>query len=106
MYLATHKEKIVQIAQKDDFHIAPFREDGVTYSAPTWIWSVMVDGDLYVRAYYGTKSRWYQDAIKQKAGKIEAAGMTKKVHFEAISGSIKEKPIGKIQFKSLPQFND
>ena len=84
------KEEIVQIAKKDDFHIAPFREDGITYGTPTWIWSVMVDGDLYVRAYYGTKSRWYQAAIKQKAGKIEAAGMTKKVHFETISGSINE----------------
>lgn len=85
------KEEIAQIAQKDDFHIAPFREDGVTYGTPTWIWSVMVDNNLYVRAYYGTKSRWYQAAIKQKAGKMEAAGMVKKVHFETITGSVNEK---------------
>lgn len=84
-------EDIRKIAQKDDFHIAPFREDGVTYGTPTWIWSVMVEDNLYVRAYYGTKSRWYRAAIKQKAGKIEAAGMTRKVHFEPISGSINEK---------------
>ena len=85
------KEEIALIAQKDDFHIAPFREDGVTYGTPTWIWSVMVDGNLYVRAYYGTKSRWYQAAVKQKAGKIEAAGMVKKVNFETVTGSINEK---------------
>jgi hypothetical protein len=29
--------------------------------------------------------------MKQKAGKIEAAGMIKKVHFEAVTGSINEK---------------
>jgi len=84
------KQEIEQIAQKDDFHIAPFREDGKTYGTPTWIWSVMVDGNLYVRAYYGTKSRWYQAALKQKAGKIEAAGMVKDVHFEPVSGNINE----------------
>jgi len=78
-------QEIAQIAQNDDFHIAPFREDGVTYGTPTWIWSVMVEGNLYVRAYYGTKSRWYQSAVKQKAGKIEAAGLVKKVQFETIT---------------------
>ena len=81
------QEEIIQIAQKDDFHIAPFREDGVTYGTPTWIWSVMVDNNLYVRAYYGIKSRWYQAAMKQKAGKIETAGMVKKVQFETITDS-------------------
>jgi len=30
-------------------HVAPFRQDGTTYGTPTWIWSVAVDGDLYVR---------------------------------------------------------
>ena len=82
------KSDIKKIAGADDFHIAPFREDGVTYGTPTWIWSVEVDDKLYVRAYYGIKSRWYQAAISQKAGKIEAAGMVKKVHFEAVTGNI------------------
>lgn len=85
-------QEITQIAQNDDFHIAPFREDGVTYGTPTWIWNVSVDGNLYVRAYYGTKSRWYQSAVKQRAGKIEAAGMVKKVQFETITdGRLNEK---------------
>lgn len=85
------EEEIAQIAQKDDFHIAPYREDGVSYGTPTWIWSVMVDNKLYVRAYYGTDSRWYQAAIRQKTGKIKAAGMVKEVSFEAVSGSINER---------------
>lgn len=85
------QEEVLQIAEKDDFHIAPFREDGETYGTPTWIWVVEVEGNLYVRAYNGTQSRWYQAALKQKAGKIEAAGLVKKVRFEAVSGSINEK---------------
>ena len=37
------KKELRQIAESDDLHIAPFREDGVTYGTPTWIWSVVVD---------------------------------------------------------------
>jgi hypothetical protein len=76
-----------KIVEADDLHIAPFREDGVTYGTPTWIWSVAVDGSLYVRAYNGQNSRWYQAAAKQKAGRIIAAGMTKEVAFELVDGA-------------------
>ncbi len=31
------KEELRKIAEADDLHIAPFREDGVTYGTPTWI---------------------------------------------------------------------
>lgn len=66
------------IAESDDLHIAPLREDGTTYGTPTWLWSVAVDGALYVRAYNGTDSRWYKAAVRQKAGRIVAA-VTKEV---------------------------
>lgn len=85
------KEEIAQIAEKDDLHIAPFREDGVTYGTPTWIWSVVVDHKLYVRAYNGKSSRWYKAAMSQGSGKIEAAGMTKKVRFEPVDGAINDR---------------
>ena len=51
------KDELRRIAEADDLHISPFREDGNTYGTPTWIWSVAVDGDLYVRAYNGRDSR-------------------------------------------------
>lgn len=77
-----------RIADTDDLHIAPFREDGKTYGTPTWIWSVVVEGELYVRAYNGQKSRWYQAAMQQKGGRITAAGLTREVTFEAATGDI------------------
>jgi hypothetical protein len=40
------KDELTKIAAADDLHISPFRDDGVTYGTPTWIWSVVVDGDL------------------------------------------------------------
>ena len=78
------KDELGKIAETDDLHIAPFREDGKTHGTPTWIWSVVVDGDLYVRAYNGQESRWYQAALRQKAGRITAAAMTKEVRFEPV----------------------
>jgi hypothetical protein len=74
-----------------DLHISPFREDGVTYATPTWIWSVVVDGNLYVPAYNGTNSSWYQAATKQKAARIAAGGLTKEVAFEAVEGQIDDR---------------
>ncbi|QEE30547.1 DUF2255 family protein [Terriglobus albidus] len=85
------KERLQQLASTDDLHIAPFRDDGVTLGTPTWIWSVVVDGELYVRAYNGTASRWYLAASKQKAGQITAAGKTTDVTFEEVAGEVNDR---------------
>ena len=84
------QDELRKIAEADDLHIAPFRDDGVTYGTPTWIWSVAVDGALYVRAYNGQSSRWYQAALRQKAGRIIAAGLTKEVSFEPVDGPVND----------------
>jgi hypothetical protein len=87
---AWSKDELRKIAEANDLHISPFREDGVTHGTPTWIWSVAVEDALYVRAYNGQKSRWYQAAVRQKAGRITAAGMTKEVTFEPADGPISD----------------
>ena len=84
-------DELTQIDEADDLKIAPFREDGVTYGTPTWIWEIVVDGELYVRGYNGQKSRWYQAAVRQKAGRIIAAGMTREVAFEPVDGAINDR---------------
>ena len=84
-------KELRRIAERDDLRIAPFREDGVTCGTPTWIWSVAVDGDLYVRAYNGQSSRWHQAAVRQKAGRIIAAGLTKEVAFAPVEGAINDR---------------
>jgi hypothetical protein len=85
---AWRQDELRKIAETDDLHIAPFREDRKTYGTPTWIWSVVVDDHLYVRAYNGQKSRWYQAAMRQRSGRITAAGMTREVTFEPVDGAI------------------
>lgn len=85
------KDELRRIAEADDLHISPLREDGLTYGTPTWIWSVVVDDALYVRAYNGQNSRWYQAAVRQKAGRIIAAGITKEVAFEPVDGPFNDR---------------
>ncbi len=88
---AWSKDDLRKFAETDDLHISPFREDGKTYGTPTWIWSVAVEDALYVRAYNGQKSRWYQAAMRQKAGRITAAGITRGVTFEPVDGPINDR---------------
>lgn len=102
------REEKEQVAAKDDFHIAPFRADGETYGTLTWIWSVSVEGRLFVRAYNGTNGRWYQSAISQKAGKISGAGQEFEVEFQPISDEVLNGKIDeayKQKYSSSPYLN-
>jgi hypothetical protein len=85
------RDELRRISEADDLHVSPFREDGATYGTPTWVWSVVVDGSLYVRAYHGRNSRWYQAALRQKAGRITAAGMTKETSFEPVEEAVNDR---------------
>jgi hypothetical protein len=88
---AWSEKELRKITEADDLHIAPLCDDAVTYGTPTWIWSVAVDDALYVRGYNGQNSRWYKAAVRQKAGRIIAAGMTKEVAFEPTNGPINDR---------------
>lgn len=77
-------EEIQRIREGDDFHVAPFRADGVTPGTLTWIWSVVVDDAVYVRAYNGTSSRWYGSAVAQGAGHISTGGVVRNVTFSPV----------------------
>ena len=88
---AWSNDELRKIAEADDLHVSPFREDRVTYGTPTWIWSVAVGEALYVRGYNGRNSSWYQAALSQKAGRIIAGGMTKEVTFEPVDGPINDR---------------
>ncbi|MCK1744085.1 DUF2255 family protein [Bradyrhizobium sp. 139] len=81
-------DELRKIADADDLHVSPFREDRTTYGTPTWIWSVAVDGALYVRGYNGQDSQWYRAAAPENAGRILAAGVTKEVTFEPVEGPV------------------
>ena len=65
---------------------------------------MVVADALYVRAYNGTDSRWHQAAMRQKKGRITAAGITKEVSFEPVEGPVNELIDGayKAKYKGSP----
>jgi hypothetical protein len=85
------KDELLRIIEADDLHVSALREDGVTYGTPTWIWSVAVDGDLYVRAYHGKDSSWYRAAVREEAGRITAGGMTREVEFSPVEDALNDR---------------
>ena len=101
------QDELQRIAEADDLHIAPFRPDGTTYGTPTWTWSVAVDGDLYVRAYNGQSSRWYQAAMRQKAGRVLAGRLTKEVAFEPVYADINDRidEAYRVKYRGSPYLN-
>jgi hypothetical protein len=102
------KDELRKVAESEELDISTMREDGVTYRAPTTIWSVAVDDALYVRAGNGLSSRWYRAAMREKAGRIAAAGVTKAVSFEPIGGAINDRVDAayREKYRSSPYVDD
>ncbi|MEC3998688.1 DUF2255 family protein [Actinacidiphila sp. DG2A-62] len=61
------------LAARDDFHVAPYREDGVTPGTLIRVWSAVVDGAVYVRSA-NPASRWFAAAVRERAGIVRTAG--------------------------------
>lgn len=78
------EQQLREFAKADDLYVFPFYSDRETTGTPTWVWSVVVGGSLYARAYNGKDSSWYQSAAQQKAGKIKIAGIEYDVLFQPI----------------------
>jgi hypothetical protein len=76
-------DQLTAIAENSDLFVSPFRDDGTTYAPPTQTWALVVEGSVYVRAANGQKSRWFQSAMTQGAGRIRVAGQYYDVIFEA-----------------------
>lgn len=82
-----------QINKADDLKIAPYHHDMQTTGTPTWIWEVVVENRLFVRAYSGVTSRWFKAALKQRAGRIYAAGKVYEVNFSPVSDPLLQQKI-------------
>ena len=101
------KDELQKIAAAEELHVSPVRDDGTTYRKPTPIWSVSVGDTLYARGYTGQNVRWYQDAMRQKVGRIRAAGVTKDVAFEPVDGAINDQidDAYRTKYRSSPYVN-
>jgi hypothetical protein len=66
--------------------------------------AALTSDDVRAVSYNGKASAWYQAALQQKAGRIIAAGMTKKVTFEAVTGPLNDRidDAYRTKYKSSP----
>lgn len=76
-------EQELHEANSEDLHISAPNEDGSMH-APTWIWMVDVDGELYCRSYNGVNGRWYTAAKHAGHGRAKFGSVDKAVTFEFI----------------------
>src|SRR5437764_5402159 len=67
-----------RIGAAEELQLATFKKDGVLHK-PVTIWVVRVGDDLYLRAYRGRETAWFQHIQRQSEGRIEAGGVTKDV---------------------------
>jgi hypothetical protein len=75
-----NRQDLTAVGEAEELQIAPVRRDG-TLRQPTPIWVVAHNGDLYVRAAYGPRSRWYQATRACREGHIRAGGVDQDVTF-------------------------
>ncbi|WP_419702923.1 DUF2255 family protein [Promicromonospora sp. NFX87] len=76
--------QLARVAATDDFHIAPYREDGITPGTAIWVWSVPVGDAVYVRSN-NPASRWFAAAVRQKAGMASGGGYAGPVTYEHVT---------------------
>lgn len=75
--------EIKAIGDADDFHVSVFHEDGKPGTL-TWIWSVVMDDEVYIRSFSGTGGKWYSSMLHRPAGKITAGGGEYEVGYEVV----------------------
>lgn len=79
--------ELADFAKNETIKIEPFYDDQQTHQTPVTIWFITVDQGIYIRAYSGDNSKWYQAAIKQGAGKITAGKKVYDVNFSAVKNT-------------------
>lgn len=76
-------DELTKIGETDELYIASQKQDGSLRDAVI-IWVVRVGNDVFVRSVKGTNGKWYQHALVQHKGHIEAGGVSKDVTFSEI----------------------
>jgi hypothetical protein len=77
------EDELLRIDGADELDIAAVRRNGDLRSS-TPIWVVRVGDDVYVRAAYGSGSRWYGVARSSRRAHIRAGGVERDVAVEDV----------------------
>ncbi|GHO47032.1 DUF2255 family protein [Ktedonospora formicarum] len=72
------RNDLERIGAAEELQLATVKQDG-TLRKPVTIWVVRAGDDLYVRAYRGRETAWFQQIQRRPEGRIEAGGVRKDV---------------------------
>jgi len=86
---AWSKDELERIGNAQELRIAPRLADG-SLRRPVPIWVVRTDGDLYVRAAYGSGSGWHRVAVTSHQARIRAGGIEKDVTVEEADAAVND----------------
>ncbi|GAK30830.1 hypothetical protein WOSG25_051020 [Weissella oryzae SG25] len=98
--------EIERFSKADDCYVSPYYQDEKTLGTPTWIWSVVVERDIYIRAWNGQNSRWFKSALSQGNGQIQIDGQKYAVNFTYIDASTEQSLIHKIDKAYKAKYQD
>jgi len=73
--------ELERISASREIEVSSLREDGAL-TKPVTIWTVRVEGELYVRSVRGGSGGWFKGAERRHEGRIEADETAVDVTFE------------------------
>jgi len=74
------RNDLERIGAAEELRLATFKKDG-TLGKPITIWVIRVGDELYVRAYRGGETAWFQHTQRRPEARIGASGVTRDVTF-------------------------
>jgi hypothetical protein len=80
-------DELATLGAADEVQLAVRRADG-TLRRPVTIWIVRVGDDLFVRSVNGPSAVWYRSVEEQRAGHLEAAGISRDVALEPVGPAL------------------
>lgn len=74
------EDELDSLESASEIRVAGRRRDGSPRTLVT-VWSVVVDGKLYVRSVYGSEGNWYRGVTRHHEGIISWRGDTRDVTY-------------------------
>lgn len=81
------KAELAKIGSADELQIASLRSDG-TLGKPVTIWSVVYDGNLFVRSVNGPTAWWFRATHATHRGRVLTRDVERDVAFGEADGAI------------------
>lgn len=77
-------DELHRLEEDETLLLSSVLADGTLPEEQVRLWTVICDGDLYVRSYNGTEGHWYRAALESHQGRVFTTTFTKDVRLELV----------------------